>query len=72
MAASSQTLMEEFEASKMEKDKLEYQDKFRLTTVLSLLANQDSNSDERTNFMLFENECSTSSLKLTIDTLKEK
>ena len=68
MHLSIQTLIEEFKAVVLEKDELEYRDMSLQSTVLPLLAIQDSKSDAKIAKIMFRKQNSASK-KLSIDVL---
>ena len=71
MATSYQSLREELNALVFEIDEMDYRDESELKSLMSLLANEDFNSDVINHFMRFSNE-EFSTLELSIDTLMEK
>ena len=72
MSQSIQTLIDEFKNVVFVKVDLDYQDNSTLIDLSPNLVNQDSMSDVNDNFVIFGNELSVSSKKLSIDALKGK
>ena len=72
MSPSIQTLIDEFKTVIFPKVDFEHKDNLTLKELLPHLVNRDSKSDvKKTNFIVFRNEQSVSSKKLSIDSLRE-